>query len=112
MHRNNVKTVLSILVGLVAVAAASSSTTVLADSTVTTYVVKVQEERETTRWTLTEWLKIKERMRMMDLWLAMFSDPKKDKFQPELMLSYGLTRGDYSFASEDATLEEGGLSGS
>lgn len=62
-------------------------------TTVTTYVTTVQDEREQTRWTLTEWLKIKERMRMMDLWLAMFSDPKKDRFQPELMLSYGMTRG-------------------
>ena len=62
-------------------------------TTVTTYVTTVQDEREQTRWTLTEWLKIKERMKMMDVWLALFSDPKKDQFQPELMLSYGMTRG-------------------
>ena len=57
------------------------------DTQVTTYVIKTQEERQQTRWSMTEWLRIKERMKMMDVWLAMFSDPKKDKFQPELMLS-------------------------
>ena len=58
------------------------------------YVIEVQDERYQNRWTLTEWLRIKERMRMMDLWLALFSDPKKDnKFRPELSLSYGLLNG-------------------
>lgn len=71
-------------------------------TTVTTYVTTVQEERETTRWTLTEWLRIKERMKMMDVWLAMFSDPKKDRFAPELMLSYGMTRGSLAHASGGA----------
>lgn len=60
---------------------------------VTTYVTKVQEERASTRWTLTEWLRIKERMRMMDVWLAMFSNPKTDSFSPELNLAYGFSRG-------------------
>lgn len=55
---------------------------------ITHYVVETQEKRRELRWTLTEWLKIKERMRMMDLWLALVSDPKKDKFAPELSLSY------------------------
>lgn len=59
---------------------------------VTTYVTRVQEEREKTRWTLTEWLRIKERMKMMDVWLAMFSDPAKDRFRPELNLSWLVTR--------------------
>ena len=71
----------------------SSSGVAEAQTVVTTYVTKVQEERETTRWTLTEWLRIKERMRMMDLWLAMFSDPKKDRFRPELVVSYSVTKG-------------------
>lgn len=81
------------------------------ETQVTTYVIKTQEERENTRWTLTEWLKIKERMRMMDLWLAMFSDPKKDRFQPELMLSYGMTQGQYNYKAADGRAEDGGLSG-
>jgi len=54
---------------------------------IVTYIEDVQEERRSTRWTLTEWLLIKERMKMMDVWLAMFSDPEKDKFAPELSLS-------------------------
>lgn len=53
---------------------------------VTTYVIKVQEERNKTRWNLTEWLRIKERMKMMDLWLAMMTDTKKDRFSPELSI--------------------------
>ncbi len=60
---------------------------------VVTYIEDVQDERKSTRWTLTEWLRIKERMKMMDVWLAMFSDPKKDKFAPELSLQYGQSRG-------------------
>lgn len=56
-----------------------------------TVVVKVieerQEKRKSTRWTLTEWLHIKERMKMMDVWLAMFSE-KKPSFTPELNLFY------------------------
>lgn len=65
----------------------------LAQTVVTTYVTKVQEERKSTRWTLTEWLRIKERMKMMDVWLAMFSDPAKDKFRPELSIHGGLSKG-------------------
>ena len=54
---------------------------------VTTYVVQTQEEREQTKWTLTQWLRIIERMKLMDVWLAMFSDPNKDRFRPEFNLS-------------------------
>lgn len=60
---------------------------------VTTYVTTVQTERQSTRFTLTEWLRIKERMKLMDVWLAMFSDPKKDKFSPEFYLSYSQLQG-------------------
>jgi hypothetical protein len=61
-------------------------------TTVTTYVVRTQEEREQTRWTLTQWLRIKERMKLMDVWIAMFSDPNKEKFSPELNVSILATR--------------------
>lgn len=58
---------------------------------ITTYVTKVQEERKSTRWTLTEWLRIKERMRMMDLWLALFGNKEEAKtFAPEFKFKYGL----------------------
>jgi hypothetical protein len=60
--------------------------------TVTTITV-TQEERKSQRWTLDEWLRTKERMRMMDLWLAIFSNPKKDRFRPELNLGYHQLRG-------------------
>jgi hypothetical protein len=82
-----------------------------ADTQVTTYVIKTQEERENTRWTLTEWLRIKERMKMMDVWLAMFSDPKKDVFQPELMLAYDLTESHFHYSGATAS-EDGTLTGS
>ncbi len=88
----------------------------IAETVVTTYVTKTQEERESTRFTLTEWLRIKERTKMMDVWLAMFSNPKEDKFRPELNLIYGVTRGDMTTssvqgASEDAKLASTQLRG-
>ena len=58
-------------------------------------VEDTQKERKELRWTLTEWLRIKERMKMMDVWLAMNSNPAKDKFSPELQFAYWQTRGDY-----------------
>jgi hypothetical protein len=83
----------AVAAGLAALMLAGGAGTAGAQTVVTTYVTKVQEERETTRWTLTEWLRIKERMRMMDLWLAMFSDPQKDRFRPELVVSWSVTKG-------------------
>ena len=70
-----------------------------AKTIVTTYVTETQEKRRSTRWTLTEWLRIKERMKLMDLWLAMVSNPKKDKFAPELSLAYGKPEGDLSLSN-------------
>jgi hypothetical protein len=81
------------------------------ETVVTTYVVKTQEERRDTRWTLTEWLRIKERMKMMDVWLAMFSDPNKDRFRPELNLSYGVTRGDLKVEDGAGATDSGATSG-
>jgi hypothetical protein len=81
-------------------------------TTVTTYVVRTQEERQQTRWTLTEWLRIKERMKLMDVWLAMFSDPNKDKFSPELNVSYSLTSSAMRRQTNELTTDEGKGSGS
>ncbi|SME96625.1 hypothetical protein [Pseudobacteriovorax antillogorgiicola] len=67
---------------------------------VTTYVVETQEKRHSTRWTLTEWLRIKERIRLMDLWLALVSDPKKEKFAPELSLGYKSLSGEMKLSSD------------
>lgn len=76
-----------------------------AQTKVTTYVVKTQEERESTRWTLTEWLHIKERMKLMDVWLAMFSNPQKDKFSPELNLTYSVRRGELTQTANNQSAE-------
>src|SRR5262245_50888484 len=38
-----------------------------------TFVVKKQEEKAKSRWSLSEWLDTRDRMRMMDLWLALHS---------------------------------------
>ncbi len=63
---------------------------------IVTYIDDVQEDRKSTRWTLTEWLRIKERMKLMDVWLAMFSKPTA-KFAPELSFTYYKGLGDSSF---------------
>ena len=82
-----------------------------AETVVTHYIVKTQEERKSTRWTLTEWLRIKERMKMMDLWLAMFSNPDKDQFRPELNLAYSMTRGKMTSTLGENTEEVDEISG-
>lgn len=38
-----------------------------------TFVVKKQEEKKKNRWSLSEWIDTRDRMRMMDLWLALHS---------------------------------------
>lgn len=79
--------------------------------TVTTYVTRVQEERQSTRWTLTEWLRIKERMKLMDVWLAMFSDPGKDRFRPELNLAWLVTRSAMERRAGDTQAPTAGSAG-
>lgn len=38
-----------------------------------TFIIQKQEQKKNTRWTLAEWLETRDRMRLMDLWLAMNS---------------------------------------
>ena len=76
-------------------------------TTVTTYVLHSQEERNTTRWTLTEWLRIKERTRLMDVWLAMFSNPKQNMFRPELNVSILSTRSTLQRKVDGALTDNG-----
>ena len=64
---------------------------------IVTYIEDVQEERKSTRWTLTEWLRIKERMKLMDVWLAMFSKPQ-EKFSPEISIGYAKAVGETEFS--------------
>lgn len=59
------------------------------------YYYGTQKERKSTRFTILEWLKIKKRIKEMDVWLAMYSSPSKAKFRPELKLCYGLNRTDH-----------------
>lgn len=48
------------------------SSTARADE-VYTFVIKKQEEKAKNRWSLSEWLATRDRMRLMDMWLAMNS---------------------------------------
>ncbi|MEK6580021.1 MAG: hypothetical protein AABZ55_12400, partial [Bdellovibrionota bacterium] len=66
------KLLLTILVGLIAIHSLPALTLpfALADE-VYTFVVKKQEEKQKSRWSLSEWLDTRDRMRMMDLWLAL-----------------------------------------
>lgn len=79
--------------------ALSSWQSLRAETVVTTYVTKVQEEKKSTRFTLDEWLKTKERMKMMDVWLAIYGDQAKNQFKPELVASYGSARTDVTVDS-------------
>lgn len=36
-----------------------------------TLIIKKQEEKKITRWSLAEWLRVKDRMKLMDMWLAL-----------------------------------------
>ncbi len=38
-----------------------------------TFIIKKQEEKKKSRWSLSEWLDTRDRMRLMDLWLALHS---------------------------------------
>jgi hypothetical protein len=51
-------------------ALATVPTSSWADETYT-FIVKKQEEKKLKRWTLQEWLETKEKMRLMDMWLAL-----------------------------------------
>jgi hypothetical protein len=45
-----------------------------------TFVVKKQEEKKSTRWSLQDWLETRDRMRMMDIWLALHSSSPYEFF--------------------------------
>lgn len=58
-----------------------------------TFVVKKQEEKAKSRWTLSEWLETRDKIRLMDLWLAMHSPSPYEFF----------IDGAYRFASAPGT---------
>lgn len=77
-----------------------------AQSTVVIHVIQErQKERERSRFSLLEWLKIKERMKEMDVWLALASDPKS-KFSPELNLAYYSLDQEFSLGGEEVKNEK------
>jgi hypothetical protein len=56
-----------------------------------TFVIKKQEEKAKVRWTLSEWLDTRDRMRMMDLWLAIHSPSPYEFFlSGNLQLNQGM----------------------
>lgn len=57
---------------LLSVVFSGASAPARADDTYT-FVVKKQEEKAKSRWSLQEWIDTRDRMRMMDLWLALHS---------------------------------------
>lgn len=60
------------ILALAAFALCATSSPARADE-VYTFVVKKQEQKAKTRWSLQEWLETRDRMRLMDLWLALHS---------------------------------------
>ena len=59
----------------------------VADTKIVISIEEKQKERKSTQFNLTEWLLIKERIKAMDVWLAMNTKPDA-KFTPELALYY------------------------
>jgi hypothetical protein len=57
---------------LAALISAPVARVVQADDVVT-FVIKRQEEKKRTRWSLSDWLDTRDKMRMQDLWLALHS---------------------------------------
>ncbi len=65
------------------------------------FVVQKQEKKQPGRWSLSEWLETRDRMRLMDLWLAIHS-PTPYEFY---------LGGDYQFGKENGSLSYNANSG-
>jgi hypothetical protein len=61
-----------------------------------TFVVKKQEEKARTRWSLSEWIDTRDRMRMMDLWLALHSPSPYEFIFGGAWTQNDLSAGSYS----------------
>lgn len=85
-------TVLTISLGF---AAQSQFTAFAHADEVYTFVIKKQEQKKKTRWSLQEWLDMKERNHWMDLWLAMNS-PSPYEFFLDASFTQGERGGGYS----------------
>ena len=72
-HRLAVVCTPIVLAALVVTSIGTSFVTQAHADEVYTFVVKKQEQKAKTRWSLSEWLETRDRMRLMDLWLSMHS---------------------------------------
>lgn len=61
-----------------------------------TAVIKKQEEKKKTRWSLSEWLETRDRIRLMDLWLALHSPSPYEFFSSVYFISASRMPGDVS----------------
>jgi hypothetical protein len=60
-----------------------------------TFVIKKQEEKKSTRWSLQDWLETRDRMRLMDIWLALHTSSPYEFY----------IGGDARFLTEKNTLD-------
>ena len=70
----------NVIFPLLLLAAISISSRLCFADTVYTVIVKKQEEKSKTRWSLSEWLETRDRMRLQDLWLALHSSSPYEFF--------------------------------
>src|SRR4051812_2514013 len=69
-YNQRMRTLVVLLAGMLALLA--PATQARADE-IYTFVVKKQEEKAKTRWSLADWLDTRDKMKLMDLWLAIHS---------------------------------------
>lgn len=99
-----------VLFSIIAIFCFLNSSLSFSEVVVVKVIEKRQEERKSTRWSLTEWLRIKERIKLMDVWLAMFSTPKPT-FSPELNLYHRMISTSFDSTEYEALLKGGTESG-
>lgn len=68
------------------------------------YIITVQKDRSKNRWTLTDWLQTKAKIRSQNNRVKrdfeVLSDPSTDKFQPESNIDYRLTNGGLRYGNQ------------
>src|SRR5271170_4050109 len=68
-----------------------------------TFVVKKQEDKDANRWSLSQWLETRDKMRLMDLWLAIHS-PSPYEFYVGGNYEFGRFSDSYSYNGWDVTV--------
>ncbi len=79
---------------LTAIFVSSTSTPAYGDDTYN-FIVNKQEAKQKNRWSLSEWLETRDRMRMMDLWLALHSPTPYEFYVSPLYRTGNLESGGY-----------------